>query len=143
MERETVLRELDRSGVSVAEFCRRRGLAYSTVMAWRRLRRRAVRFVEIVPEVAGGVESVAVAPVPRGDGSGLGDGDGGLDVSRRQGGGRNGGETAAAGGSGEGSALRVEVCLPGGVTLRVFAPHGPQGTTGWQARRGAAEGGGA
>ena len=56
MERETVLQELDRSGISVAEFCRRRGLDYSTVMAWRRGLRRAVRFVEIMPDVAGGGE---------------------------------------------------------------------------------------
>ena len=37
--RVAVLRELDGSGLSVAEFCRRRGLAYSTVMAWRSTQR--------------------------------------------------------------------------------------------------------
>ena len=124
-ERERVLRELDRSGVSVAEFCRRRGLAYSTVMAWRRRRRQAVRFVEIVPEVARegvpveAVEAVeAVAPVSDGRGS----------AGRPRDGSRAGSAQAA---------LCVEVCLPGGVSLRVF---GPQGATGRQARRGA-EGG--
>ena len=122
-QRETVLRELDRSGVSAAEFCRRRGLAYSTVMAWRR--RRAVRFVEILPEVAGeGGPVAAVAPGSDGRGNAGSSRDGSRDGSR---------EVAAQ------AALRVEVCLPGGVILRVFAP---QGTTGWQAPWGA-EGGGA
>ena len=122
-ERERVLGELDRSGVSVAEFCRRRGLAYSTVMAWRRRRRQAVRFVEIVPEVAREgvpVEEVeAVAPVSDGRGS----------AGRPRDGSRAGSAQAA---------LCVEVCLPGGVSLRVFGT--PQGATGRQARRGA-EGG--
>ena len=119
-ERERVLREFDRSGVSVAEFCRRRGLAYSTVMAWRRRRRQAVRFVEIVPEVAReGVPVEAVAPVSDGRGSAV----------RPRDGSRAGSAQAA---------LCVEVCLPGGVSLRVFGP--PQGATGRQARRGA-EGG--
>ena len=122
-ERERVLREFDRSGVSVAEFCRRRGLAYSTVMAWRRRRRQAVRFVEIVPEVAREgvpVEAVeAVAPVSDGRGSAV----------RPRDGSRAGSAQAA---------LCVEVCLPGGVSLRVFGP--PQGATGRQVRWGA-EGG--
>ena len=122
-QREPVLRELDRSGGSAAEFCRRRGLAYSTVMAWRR--RRAVRFVEILPEVAGeGGPVAAVAPGSDGRGNAGSSRDGSRDGSR---------EAAAQ------AALRVEVCLPGGVILRVFAP---QGTTGWQAPWGA-EGGGA
>ena len=60
-------------------------------MAWRKGLRRAVRFGEVVPGVADGVESLAVELGPAGDG------DGGLDVSRRQGGGSNGGETAVTG----------------------------------------------
>jgi transposase-like protein len=46
--RAAVLRDLERSGLSMAEFCRRHGLAYSTVAAWRGARRRvAGRFVEV------------------------------------------------------------------------------------------------
>jgi len=43
-----VLRELERSGLSMAEFCRRRELPYATVAAWRSsARREPVRFVEV------------------------------------------------------------------------------------------------
>jgi transposase-like protein len=46
--RAAVLRDLERSGLSMAEFCRRHGLAYSTVAAWRGARQRlAGRFVEV------------------------------------------------------------------------------------------------
>ena len=47
--RAALLRDLERSGLSVAEFCRRRGLAYSTVAAWRAASRRsaAPRFIEV------------------------------------------------------------------------------------------------
>lgn len=46
-----MLRELDHSGLSMAEFCRRRELPYGTVAAWRGMARRApIRFIEIVPE---------------------------------------------------------------------------------------------
>ena len=34
--RMSVLRKLEGSGLSAAEFCRRRGLCYGTVMGWRR-----------------------------------------------------------------------------------------------------------
>ena len=34
--RAALLREFEISGLSLAEFCRRAGLAYSTVMGWRR-----------------------------------------------------------------------------------------------------------
>src|SRR5688572_14454294 len=34
--RAALLREFEISGLSLAEFCRRAGLAYSTVLAWRR-----------------------------------------------------------------------------------------------------------
>ena len=46
--RAAVLRALEESGLSMAEFCRRRGLAYGTVALWRsKARRPAGRFVEV------------------------------------------------------------------------------------------------
>ena len=46
--RDALLRELDESGLSMAEFCRRRGLAYGSVAAWRSASRRGPRaFVEV------------------------------------------------------------------------------------------------
>src|SRR5688572_10861285 len=60
--RATVLRALESSGLSMAEFCRRRGLAYATVAAWRSAeRRRAGGFVEV--EAAGPVGSAVNSPV--------------------------------------------------------------------------------
>jgi len=46
--RAAVLRALEQSGLSMAEFCRRRGLPYATVVSWRGAARRAAgRFVEV------------------------------------------------------------------------------------------------
>jgi transposase-like protein len=46
--RAAVLRGLERSGLSMAEFCRREELPYSTVAAWRSAQRRgAGRFIEV------------------------------------------------------------------------------------------------
>ena len=46
--REEVLRALECSGLSMAEFCRRRDLPYATVASWRSsARREPVRFVEV------------------------------------------------------------------------------------------------
>jgi hypothetical protein len=46
--RAAVLRELDESGLSMAEFCRQRRLVYGTVAAWRsELRRQRAGFVEV------------------------------------------------------------------------------------------------
>lgn len=46
--RAAVLRALESSGLSMAEFCRRRELPYGTVAAWRSsARRKPVRFVEV------------------------------------------------------------------------------------------------
>lgn len=47
--RAAVLRALDQSGLSMAEFCRRQGLAYATVASWRSTARRrpAQGFVEV------------------------------------------------------------------------------------------------
>jgi hypothetical protein len=46
--RAAVLRELDQSGLSMAEYCRQRGLVYGTVAAWRSVaRRNRPAFVEV------------------------------------------------------------------------------------------------
>ena len=46
--RAAVLRELEQSGLSMAEYCRRRDLPYATVASWRSsARREPVRFVEV------------------------------------------------------------------------------------------------
>lgn len=46
--RAAVLRALEQSGLSMAEFCRRRGLCYGTVALWRSLARKsAARFIEV------------------------------------------------------------------------------------------------
>ena len=43
-----LLREFERSGLSMAEFCRRREVGYSTMAAWRRsVRRGTAAFVEV------------------------------------------------------------------------------------------------
>lgn len=47
-QRAEVLRALECSGLSMAEFCRRRDLPYATVASWRSsARREPVRFVEV------------------------------------------------------------------------------------------------
>ena len=55
--RAAVLRALKQSGLSMAEFCRRRGLPYATVASWRGAARRiAGRFVEVeAPRATGPV----------------------------------------------------------------------------------------
>ena len=96
--RVAVLRDLEGSGLSVAEFCRRRGLAYSTVMAWRcALRRRhpdghGPTFIE--------VETLDLPPAPA---------------------------PASAPASASASALCAELALPGGVVLRVYQNSGAGG----------------
>ena len=53
--RAAVLRDLARSGLTMAEYCRRAGLSYGAVAAWRCAQRReAARFIE-VEEVEGSV----------------------------------------------------------------------------------------
>ncbi len=45
-----LLREFERSGLSMAEFCRRREVGYSSMTAWRRSARRGTAaFVEVEP----------------------------------------------------------------------------------------------
>ena len=59
-----LLREFEGSGLTMAEFCRRRKVGYSTMAAWRRSARRGgAAFVEVEP-----LESVA-APAARSTGS--------------------------------------------------------------------------
>ena len=62
--RETVLRELEQSGLPMVEFCRRRGLVYGTVAAWRSTarRRRAPAFVEV--DMDGQSQPIMSAPDP-------------------------------------------------------------------------------
>ena len=48
--RVALLREFERSGLSMAEFCRRREVGYSTMAAWRRSGRGGTgAFVEVEP----------------------------------------------------------------------------------------------
>jgi transposase-like protein len=62
--RVALLREFERSGLTMAEFCRRREVGYSTMAAWRSSARRGgAAFVEGEP-----LESVA-APAARSTGS--------------------------------------------------------------------------
>jgi transposase-like protein len=62
--RVALLRDFERSGLSMAEFCRRREVGYSTMAAWRRsFRERTGAFVEVEP-----LESVA-PPAARSTGS--------------------------------------------------------------------------
>jgi lambda repressor-like predicted transcriptional regulator len=51
MDRAEVLRRLEGSGQSMAQFCREQGLAYWTVAEWRRKarRQRPVEWVEVEP----------------------------------------------------------------------------------------------
>ena len=59
--RTALLRELEHSGLSMAEFCRQRSLTYATVAGWRSMaRRKAVRFVEV--EAGAGPPAAEGAP---------------------------------------------------------------------------------
>lgn len=60
-ERAAVLRRLETSGQSMAEFCREQGLSYGTVATWRGLasRQRPVDWVEV--QAVGGESLPAVA----------------------------------------------------------------------------------
>ena len=62
--RVALLREFERSGLTMAEFCRRREVGYSTMAAWRRsCRERPGAFVEVEPLESG------AAPAARSTGS--------------------------------------------------------------------------
>ena len=94
-QRASVLRNLEESGLSVAEFCRQHGMSYWTVTRWRRAaRRRAVqsengkRFVEL--ELLGEAKPEVC------------------------------GENARESASGSPTVLCAELSLPGGAVLRVY-----------------------
>ncbi len=123
------LRGFEESGLSLAEFCRREGLAYSTVLNWRRLAREAASasvssdFVVVEalppePDAGGGMdecgERTAAAEGPaRSEGFETEDtdADGEAVVASR---------TTGDSGPPEPPPLRVELLLPGGVVLRIF-----------------------
>jgi len=95
--RAAVLRDLERSGISMAEYCRRRGLVYATVAAWRSMaRRKAARFIELeaVPECTAPDSPV---PVPTA-----------YTVGMRP-------------------VLCAELALPGGMLLRIYQQPGEGG----------------
>ncbi len=70
--RVALVRELEGSGLSMAEFCRRRGLGYSTMVAWRRAwrSRPAAAFVEVEPLSAGGGRDEVVGRAAHAPGTG-------------------------------------------------------------------------
>ena len=61
--RAALLREFEGSGLSMAEFCRRRGVRYSTMAAWRRAvpRQPTTAFIEVeaIKGHGGGAEAEA------------------------------------------------------------------------------------
>jgi len=154
--RAALLREFEISGLSLAEFCRRAGLAYSTVLAWRRKAREGEApasqgfvVVEALPPEAeaeagpqagsggspvagecadrcggpvvmerGGMEQSAEAPEPEGRGAWSG---------------------AAV--SGAAPPWRVELELPGGLTLRIYGECPDRGGGGFHQREPAGKGG--
>lgn len=61
--RAAVLRALKQSGLSMAEFCRRRGLGYATVASWRSAarRQRTRGFVEVETDGGAAPESASGA----------------------------------------------------------------------------------
>lgn len=96
-KRDEILLRLEGSGLSVAEFCRRRGLRYGTVMRWRREGRSAKdappgrAFVEVE------LDAVEVGQ-----------------AGRRE-------ERFAAGESGDPAVmLCAQLALPGGAVLRIY-----------------------
>ncbi len=129
-QRAAWLRGFEESGLSLAEFCRREGLAYSTVLNWRRLAREAASapvfpdfvVVEALPPEPEppavpvmderGERAVAAEGPVRSEGFETEGADGEAGVAAR-----------AAGNSGppEPAPLRVELLLPGGAVLRIFA----------------------
>ena len=102
--RVALLREFEGGGLSMAEFCRRRGLGYSTMMAWRRAwrSRPAALFVEVETGPAGG---------------GGGGDEGGRTVGR-----------AAQAQARSAASVCAELLLPGGAVLRIYqmVPTGGQ-----------------
>src|SRR6187402_2111280 len=123
------LRGFEESGLSVAEFCRREGLAYSTVLNWRRQAREAAGasvspafvVVEALPPEPEppavpvmnerGERTVAAGGPARSEGFDTEYTDAEAGVLSR---------TAGNSGPPEPPPLRVELLLPGGAVLRIF-----------------------
>ena len=123
------LRGFEESGLSLAEFCRREGLAYSTVLNWRRQAREAACapvspafvVVEALPPEPeppavrgvneGGKRTVAAGGPARSEGFETEDADGETGAACR---------TTGDSGPPQPPPLRVELLLPGGVVLRIF-----------------------
>ncbi len=137
------LREFEVSGLSLAEFCRREGLAYSTVLNWRRLAREAASaslspdFVvvealppepEPEPHVSPGMNECGERSAPAGNpercgGYGMRD----TDMGR---------EAGAVFQTGAVPPLRVELLLPGGMMLRIFGVAQDRGGGGGESAAG-------
>lgn len=131
------LREFEVSGLSLAEFCRREGLAYSTVLNWRRLARETASaslspaFVvvealqpEPEPDASPGMDECRERSAPAGNqercgGYGMRD----KDMGR---------EAGAVFPTGAVPPLRVELLLPGGMMLRIFGVAQDRGGGGAQ-----------
>ncbi len=123
------LRGFEESGLSLAEFCRREGLACSTVLNWRRQAREAAGapvspafvMVEALPPEPGppavcgvdegGERTVAAEGPARSEGFDTEDADGEAGAACR---------TTGDSDPPQPPPLRVELLLPGGVVLRIF-----------------------
>ena len=116
----------------MAEFCRREGLAYSTVLNWRRQAREAASasvspaFVVVEalppdpnpePDAGGGMDECGERSKPAGN-PGQRGGFGMRDTGQARAAG-TAFQTGPAGGR-AGPPLRVELLLPGGMVLRIF-----------------------
>ena len=100
-KREGILRRLEESDLSVAEYCRRRGLRYATVMRWRREARVSKRSGAGVTGVTGVAPAVAA-----GSGAAF------VEVEVAQGKRARSAQSAPL--------LRAELALADGVLLRIY-----------------------
>lgn len=109
-KRESILQKMEDSELTAAEFCRRRGLCYGTVMGWRR---RAKRMGILGSERMSFVEVDLVG------------GNSPQEVSMER------GESGAPfrESSSMASKLCAELSLPGGAVLRVYEIEKKNGTT--------------
>jgi hypothetical protein len=143
--RAALLREFEISGLSLAEFCRRAGLAYSTVLGWRRKAREGE-----APASQGFVVVEALPPeAEAGPQAGRGGSPVAGECADRCGGpvvmGQNAeapepkGWSAAV--SGAAPPWRVELELPGGLILRIYGECPDRGGGGFHQREPAGKGG--
>ncbi len=111
-KRESILQKLEDSELTAAEFCRRRGLCYGTVMGWRRrAKRMGIRSSERMPFVEVDLvegNSPQVVSMERGE---------------------SGVPSLASSSSAMASRLCAELSLPGGAVLRVYGIEKKNGTT--------------